>query len=227
MKQDISLPDFYQFLNKQNIVLNALQKEQLNLFHKELLHWMPKLNLISSGDNQHIIERHFLPGFYYVYYLYNLLGYPGCKILDLGTGAGFPGVILAIIFNNHSVTLLDSSRKKTLFLKNVIEKLRLNINVICERAEKLHDRSEFKYDVIVARAVAAIPLLIKWAAPLLDKDGYVLTLKGSNYDDEFDNSKINFKVNELQPGRDWVNFSKFLSNKRMIRIDRRLYPENG
>jgi 16S rRNA (guanine527-N7)-methyltransferase len=217
VKQPLLLSDLIQFLNKQNIHLDGIQIQQLELYYSELRISADKINLISSNDKEYIIERHFLPSFYFLYYMQienNLLNK---HILDLGTGAGFPGIILAIVLSSAKITLIDSSRKKTLFLKKLISKLNLKVDIICERIENLPNSSFNSFDIIVARAVASIPILFNWCIPFLKKNGYMLTLKGDNYKKELNNN-LNINLNELQPYYSWYNFSDYLINKRMVKI---------
>lgn len=217
VKQPLLLSDLIQFLNTQNIHLDGIQIQQIELYYSELRISSNKMNLISSNDKGYIIERHFLPSFYYLYYMQNENKLVNKHILDLGTGAGFPGIILAIALSSAKITLIDSSRKKTLFLRNLMSKLNLKAEIICERIENLHNSSFNCFDIVVARAVATIPVLHNWCMPFLKKNGYLLTLKGDNYKEELiDNLYI--ILNELPPCRSWYKFSDYLINKRMIKI---------
>ncbi len=217
VKQRLLLSDLIQFLNTQNILLDGIQIQQLELYYSELRISSDKMNLISSNDKEYIIERHFLPSFYYLYYMLNENGLTNKHILDLGTGAGFPGIILAIALSGEKITLIDSSRKKTLFLRNLTSKLNLKVDIICERIENLPNSLFNSFDIIVARAVANIPVLHNWCMPFLKKDGYLLTLKGVNYKEEL-NDNLSINLNELPPCHSWYKFSDYLSNKRMIKI---------
>ena len=217
VKQHLLLHDLVQFLKTQNIHLNTTQVRQLNTYHSMLISSTNRMNLISSGDKQFILERHFLTSFYYLYYLMQESKALNKRILDLGTGAGLPGIILGIALRDAKITLIDSSRKKTLFLKNLITKLDLDTEIICERIENFNIAPFRKFDIILARAVASIPALYNWCGPLLNRDGYLLTLKGDNYKEEL-NTKLNIKLKELIPNPSWCDFSNYLINKRMIKI---------
>lgn len=217
VKQHLLLHDLIQFLKTQNISLNATQIQQLEQYHSELKIFAEKMNLISTRDRAFIIERHFLPSFYYFHYIQNDKNLLNKRILDFGTGAGFPGIILAISFPGSEITLIDSSRKKTLFLKNIISTIDLKTHIICERIENMKNSFFNKYDIIVARAVSSIPVLYNWTLPYLKRDGYLLTLKGDNYKQELD-KKGDIKLVELIPDQNWCDFSDYLLNKRMIKI---------
>jgi 16S rRNA (guanine527-N7)-methyltransferase len=115
---------------------------------------------------------------------------PGASVLDLGTGAGFPGIPLKIVYPNISVTLLDSKRKKINFLKFIIRKLNLNgIQAIQKRVEDFADEP-FKFDIVISRAAMALERLIYMAVPLLKKNGYIMAMKGSEFSIEPDGKNI-------------------------------------
>jgi 16S rRNA (guanine527-N7)-methyltransferase len=142
------------------------------------------------------------------------------KMLDFGTGAGFPGIILSIYFESNQMALLDSSRKKSLFLKQLISKLDLNAEVICERIENLTTHSDKKFDIIVARAVAPTTKLVSLSFPLLENNGALYTHKGLNYKDEIQNDiSKTVKLSKLKNIKTWMEFSPFLKNKIMLKLE--------
>ena len=219
VKPNLSLDALIQFLKHQNIHLSTRQNNQLHIFHSEILIWSEKMNLISSGDKRFLIERHFLPSFYYLHFILNDIQLFGNNILDFGTGAGFPGVILAIGLPNIKITLLDSSRKKTLFLKNLLNRLGIKFEIICDRIEDIQMEYRSYFDLIVARAVASVSILAEKCIPLLKKEGSILTLKGIDYTDELSNDR-NLSYCELVTVNSWITFSNYLYNKRMIKINK-------
>ena len=107
-------------------------------------------------------------------------------MLDIGTGAGFPGIVLKIMFPDIKLTLLDSNNKKTTFLKYVLGKLGIEANVINDRAEKYYLSSE-RFDVVVSRAVADMSILSELAIPFCRVGGYFIAMKGKNTE-EIDNA---------------------------------------
>ena len=218
VKHDLSLSNLIQFLNNQNILLSSRQVQQLQAYHLELRIYTDRINLISSNDKNHIIERHFLPSFYYLLYLIKNNDLLNKTILDFGTGAGLPGIILAVALPDTKITLLDSSRKKTLFLKNITKKIDLNnVEIICDRIENITKSAFHEVDIIVARAVASIPVLVKRCLPFLNAGCEILTLKGENYNQEL-KKNLNMIISELIPETAWIEFSDNLDNKRMIKI---------
>jgi 16S rRNA (guanine527-N7)-methyltransferase len=108
-------------------------------------------------------------------------------VLDLGTGAGFPGMVLAILRPQDDFTLVDSLNKRTDFLKIVIEELDLyNVQVFHGRAEDYGQNEEFRnqFDFVVSRAVAELPILLEYCIPFTEKNGYFVSYKGPKYKEE-------------------------------------------
>lgn len=174
------------------IELTEYQLKQFGIYYHEILNWNQRINLISKKDESRIIERHFLESS--AFSLFQV--FQGSQsVLDLGSGGGFPGVPLKIMHPQLSMTLLDSKRMKALFLKRLVEKLNLNdVEVLCERAEVAALKSPYHhgFDVVVSRAVAALPTLYKWAQPFLKAKGALMAVKGSNVSQEIRNLKHEF-----------------------------------
>jgi 16S rRNA (guanine527-N7)-methyltransferase len=117
---------------------------------------------------------------------------PDCKILDLGTGAGLPGIPLKILNKNLEITLVDSLNKRVEFLKSIISILELNdTTVIHARAEELGRINSYreKYDIVVSRAVARLPILLEYCLPFLKDNSYFMAYKGPDADDEIRESR--------------------------------------
>lgn len=177
-----------------------------------LMEWNAKLNLISRkaiGIEEHIINS--------IFFLrkYNL---ESCKnICDIGTGGGFPGIPLSILFPEKEFTLVDSIAKKTTALSDICEKLKLkNAQVINSRAEDLNKNKSF--DAVIAKAVASLNNLFSWTNELITDDGVLLFLKGGDISDE---------INELKSKSQNVEVNIFnfdfpdkykLENKKLVTI---------
>lgn len=219
MKQDLRLDDLISFLNTEKIVLNDHQIAQLSEYLLEIQNRCRLLNLVSQGDVNFLVERHFLPSFYYLYYLLQDESNKTDIILDVGSGAGFPGIILSLCLKESRVFLLDSSRKKSLFLKETIRKLGLTAKVINERAENLTAIYNNTFNIAVARAVADIPRLVSWVFPRLSHTGRLFVLKGSNYKSELKKYINELVVTEMKPRRSWIEFSSYLENKIMLKLE--------
>lgn len=151
--------------------------------YKELLkEWNKKINLTAIEDDKDIAIKHFIDSFSVNQYI----DIGDTKIIDVGTGAGFPGIPLKIVNSRLDITLLDSLDKRIKFLDLVIENLELDkICAVHGRAEDLGilDLHREKYDICVARAVASLPVLLEYCLPLVRVGGIFIAMKGSNIEE--------------------------------------------
>ena len=200
------------FLKTQGIRISQKQTEQLSGYYNQLKHWNRKHNLVSHNDENYLVERHFLPSFLYVYYLLQDGFYENKRLVDIGSGGGFPGIIISICFPDREITLIESIRKKTLFLKAVIKELNLNAAVIGERIEM--QKAE-EYDIITARALAALNRLDDYAKNLLTYSGRLYTIKGCDFEKEIA-GRLNLFLEKKEIPAKWQAFSDRFSEKKMI-----------
>lgn len=160
---------------------------KLELYCQTLIEWQNKINLVSNNSLQDVWNRHFADSAQ----LFKLIPDNAKTLVDIGSGAGFPGMVLAIISNEKTpylkTTLVESIRKKTLYLNYVKDSIDVkNLEIINDRAESIKNQ---KYDVITSRAVTALANLLAYAEKLLDKNGICIFPKGSNYQKEIDDAK--------------------------------------
>lgn len=164
-----------------NISLNERHLALFRIYYEELVAWNQRFNLTAVTDYEGVQIRHFLDS------LSCLLALPraglqaGVRLIDVGTGAGFPGVPLRIVCASISLTLLEATRKKVTFLEHLVDRLGLRgVRVIHARAEELgqQDQHREQYDWAVARAVAEMPALSECLLPLVRVGGGVLGQKG-------------------------------------------------
>ncbi|NOX88220.1 MAG: 16S rRNA (guanine(527)-N(7))-methyltransferase RsmG, partial [Calditrichaeota bacterium] len=141
-------------------------------------------------------------------------------VLDIGSGAGLPGVVLAIMFPEFDFVLLDSSRKKTLFLNKVKEEIRLKYRVVCDRFEEWVKREEKPIDWVVARAVAPLGELIALVQPVLTKKAKLLTIKGLDFEKEY-KKELNDKylITPVYFDDGLNRFSDYLENKCLVKVE--------
>ncbi len=166
------------------ISASAEQMELLGAYARLVLQWNRRLNLIARGDESVFIRRHVAESLAFL--VVPPLG-RGVQVLDIGSGAGLPGVPMKILRPDLRMVLLEAQRRKGLFLQEAVESLHLPETVaVCARAEALARHSDWqgRFELVVARAVAPLPKLWLWAAPLLTEQGVLLTLKGGGIDAE-------------------------------------------
>jgi len=150
--------------------------EQFLRYRQELLDWNTRINLTAITDPEEILLKHYLDS------LSLLIAYdrPGTRLLDIGSGAGFPGLVLKIVRPDWQVTLLEATGKKVAFLRHMIELLQLTgIKAVHGRAEDLAHQAEYRtsFDVVTARAVASLPTLLEYAAPFCCVGGQIILPK--------------------------------------------------
>lgn len=177
----MNLNEFLKELKKINIELTDIQLNQLEKYYELLVEYNKVMNLTGITDHNQVYLKHF----YDCITLSTIIDLKKEETLcDIGTGAGFPGLVLKIIFPNLKVTLLDSLNKRIEFLKKVIEQLNLeNIEVIHARAEEYAIKNRNKFDITTARAVAHLSILLEYAVPMTKINKYFIALK-ANVDEE-------------------------------------------
>ena len=183
--------EFYKELEKININLNDIQKKQLNTYYEYLVEYNTHTNVTSITEKEAV----YLKPFYDSITLslstqFNEIN----TMLDIGCGAGFPGLVLKIIFPHLNLTLLDSNNKKTTFCKNLTEKLNLkNVNIINKRAEEYIKEKREYFDLVTARAVKDLSILNELAIPYVKVKGLFIAMK-SEVEEELNNSLKGIEV---------------------------------
>lgn len=165
--------------------LTKQQIEQFTNYMELLKDWNKKINLTAIEDDREIIIKHFIDSMSILPYVQD----KEQKLIDVGTGAGFPGIPLKIANKNIEVTLLDSLEKRVKFLNEVINSIKISkIKAVHGRAEDMgiSNIHREKYDIAVARAVANLPVLLEYCLPFVKINGVFIAMKGSNTE-EFDN----------------------------------------
>lgn len=165
----------------------------VNRFKDLVLEENEKQNLISRKSIQFELNKHIEDSLK----ILDFISCSGINIVDLGSGAGFPGLILAMFCQEAKFTLVESDHKKSSFLQRAQEELKLsNVNVICERAEIIGQNKEFResFDLCTSRAVAAMNILLEYSLPLIKKSGQVVMWKGKNYQQEIEKSRNAFDL---------------------------------
>lgn len=180
--------EFMSELEKLNIVLTEEQLEKLEKFYNLLIEWNKKMNLTRITEKEDVYLKHF----YDSLTITRIVDLSKIETLcDVGTGAGFPGIILKIAYPNLKITLIDSLQKRVNYLNEIIKELDLNdIKAIHTRGEDYHE----KFDIVTARAVANIEKLTKYTMHLVKKDGSFIAMKG-NIEEEL-TTNVENKINK-------------------------------
>ena len=179
------------------IQLDSSGIKKISLHAGELIQWNRKINLTAIHDPFEMAVKHFIDSIAAAKYIK-----PDDSIIDIGSGGGFPGIPLAVIYPSLSVTLIDASRKKVSFLKHTIRTLKLkNISVYQTRAEEAGKDDRFKgsFDVVISRAVFTLKKLLSIALPLVSEKGIIIAMKGKK------NNEHKELPEAMEQLRDWQN----------------------
>ena len=200
--------EMIKYAKKINIDINIEQANQFYNYMQLLLDWNEKINLTAITEEKEIILKHFIDSLTINKYLVGKE-----KVMDIGTGAGFPGIPLKILNEKINFILVDSINKRINFLEDVKAKLNLkSLTLIHSRVEDLAQNKTYreKIDVIVSRAVANLSVLAEYMLPFVKQDGYCICMKGPNINEEITNAK---KAIEILGGK-------------IEKIDNLILPEN-
>ncbi len=169
-----------------NIILSEMQVEQFFKYMNLLLEWNEKINLTAITDENEIILKHFVDSLTICKYLENKN-----SLIDVGTGAGFPGIPVKIVRPDLKIVLLDSLNKRVKFLNDVIEKLDLkNIVALHGRAEEVARKPEYReqFDIATSRAVANLSVLLEYLVPFVKVGERCICMKGAEIEEELNSA---------------------------------------
>lgn len=220
--------DFTKFRNSMNSIGIELMDSQLNAFetyYDMLIDRNKVMNLTAITEFDEVMDKHFLDS---VYLFRSIELKEDYKLIDIGTGAGFPGIPLKIVFPELKITLLDSLNKRVGFLNDVIDELNLNdIEAIHGRAEDIARDKTYRasYDIAVSRAVANLSTLSEYCLPFVKIGGKFVSYKSGDCADEVDNAKaaihlLGGKINKID------EFSYSNNSRSFIVIDKVMNTSN-
>lgn len=196
----MNLDLFIEETKKLGIELTSQQLEKLNQFYELLISWNKKMNLTRIIEKEDVYLKHF----YDSLTLSKVIDLnQDLTICDVGSGAGFPGIVLKICFPNLKITLLDSLQKRVNYLNEIIKELDLkNIEAIHTRAEEYAKQNREKFDIVTARAVANLKILSELCIPMVKVNGLFIAMK-ANIEEEIENSteilnKLDSKIEKIE-----------------------------
>lgn len=221
--------EFKNELAKINIVLTEIQIKQLELYYNLLIEYNKVMNLTGITEHDEVYLKHY----YDSLTICKIIDINNVKTLcDIGTGAGFPGIVLKIVFPHLHITLVDSLNKRIKFLEEVIDKLKLeHIEVIHNRIEDYAKTNREKFDLVTARAVAPTNILLEYAIPLVKINSYFIAMKGTIEQEPNINNCIKLLDITLEESIDFLlpieNSHRLLLKFKKNKITKKQYPRNN
>lgn len=187
--------EFIENLNKINIEISKEKLDKLNKYYEYLVYYNSKINITSITKKEDVYLKHFYDSLTLTKAvdLNNNL-----TICDIGTGAGFPGIVLKIVFPNIKLTLVESIKKKTIFLREVVNLLNLkDVEIINDRVENFAKFNKNKFDLVTCRAVSSLNIISELCIPITKIDGYFIPMKGEKIEDTTFLTKLNAKIEKI------------------------------
>lgn len=181
---------FEKDLSALGISLNDQQRKQFRDYYELLIEWNRFMNLTAITDYEEVMKKHFIDSLTLVKYDFDY--HKKISMIDIGTGAGFPGIPIKIVFPNIEVTLLDSLHKRVEFLKVVVSRLALDqVTVLHGRAEDYarNEKMRERYDLCISRAVANLTILLEYCLPYVKIGGHFISYKTEKSEDELNNAQ--------------------------------------
>ena len=187
----------FQLLETLGVSFNVETKEQFLKYIEAFKTYNSHTNLISKNDEEFLFEKHIFDSLALNLFIQKY-SEPN-KLMDIGTGGGFPSVPLAILYKNMGIFAVDSTTKKINFIKKIKDYLKLeNLNPIVSRIENLSSQMKESFDVVTTRALGALPLVLEYAVPYLKVGGYFVAYKSLDSENELQQAQNAMKVLKVE-----------------------------
>lgn len=189
----------FENLENLNINLDNQNSSLIENFEKYFLEYNENVNLISKNDAAFLFEKHIYDSLSFNLFKtkYNIKN--DIKLMDIGTGGGFPAIPLSLYYKDMKITAVDSINKKINFINSVSEKFNLkNLHPLCSRIEDLPLKYRNNFDVITTRAMAELRIILEYAVPFIKKNGYFVAFKSLKAEEELFNAKNAIKLLNIQ-----------------------------
>ena len=225
----MNVEEFIKACNELNIVLDDNKLNNLNIYKESLKEYNSHTQITTSTEKEDVYLKHFYDSLTIVKAIdLNTVS----NLIDVGTGAGFPGMVLKIVYPHLNVTLIDSNNKKTTFLSNLKDKLKLdNLTIVNERSEDYAHKHIDEYDVVTSRAVANLRVLTELCLPMVKVGGKFIPLKATVEEEIKEADKIINTLNGKLSNKITFNLPKEESIRNILIIDKldktpKGYPRN-
>ena len=204
--------------------LRPHQLEQFHTYYQELIEWNRRINLTSITDFKEVQIRHFLDSLTVILAVMQPIMNKNLSLIDVGSGAGFPGLPLKIAFPDIKLLLLEATAKKTAFLKHITQKLNLdNVEVLAGRAEVIAHRAQYRqqFDIVLSRAVASLPILAELTLPFCAVKGRTIIQKKGDIEDELNHATRAIEtLGGSQPEMKKIELPELADDRYLITIDK-------
>ena len=209
---------------KLGLRLTSQQLEQFQIYYRELIDWNQRMNLTAITDYEEVQVKHFLDSLTVLLALKQPIGKANFRLIDVGTGAGIPGIPLKILLPDIKLVLLDATAKKAAFLHHIKQKLELdNVDIVVGRAEDVAHKAQYreKFEMVLSRAVAPLPTLVELTLPFCAIGGSFIAQKKGLIDPELSQavraiSLLGGNLREMKK----VDLEEFTDERWLITIDK-------